>query len=194
VTSIAHFFSEYKDALTGVSWLLVAVGWFISNGQANQREKRKETRSEVDAICKVVAEVLIKCRTYYSTPPNDPKDDERGSEIAFEVHRIVTRTERLQDRVIYFNKAVDSVGSFFDAITSAPFQSKTRLPVSAGSPKLLEIEAAVHGLIDALEESFTFSYTNPRRRWNAAIKREFLNWLPLSLHKFLPSPKAKTRH
>ncbi|TSD59065.1 hypothetical protein FFI97_001665 [Variovorax sp. KBS0712] len=171
-----EFFSEYKDALITVGWLLAAAGWVISNFQANKREKRKETRSEVDAICKAAAEVVANCRVYYSALPSNDEDDTRAAEIAFEVHRIVKRTERLRGRVSSFEEAVVAVGSFYEAVTAEPFQSKSRETHGPGSPVLLGIEESVHSLIDQLEEGFTLAFTKPWLRFRRAVKNELNNW------------------
>lgn len=176
---VAKFFSDYKDALITVSWMVAAFGWVISNAQANRREKRKETRSEVDAICKAAAEVVLKCRIYFAELPTHDEDDARGSEIAFEVHRILRRTERLHSRVASFFEATSAGEIFFDAVTGLPFQSKTRQAVGPGSEKLRTIESSVHGLIDALEEGFTLAYSNPGRRWKHRIRNEWRNWWPI---------------
>jgi len=156
---ILWFFSTYKDVLITVGWLIAAVGWLVSNHQGNQREKRKETRSEVDAICKAAAELITKCRTYYASDPSDNEDDIRVAEIAFEVKRILIRTERLNRRVGKFKKAVYACGDFFDQVTQEPFASKGRPKLHVGSKIIQDIEASVHNLIDNLEEGFTEAFS-----------------------------------
>lgn len=171
-----QFFSDYKDALITVGWLLAAAGWIISNIQANSREKRKETRAEIDAICKAAAEVLANCRIYYAALPIEPEDDARSAEIGFEVHRIVKRTERLRFRVPAFGPAVTAVGGFFEAVTAEPFQSKSRSSYGPKSDVLVRVETAVHELIDELEEGFTMAFTNKSLRFIRAVKAEWKNW------------------
>ncbi len=156
---LVSFFTDYKDALITVSWVLAAVGWVITNRQSNTREKRKETRTEVDAICKAAAELLATCRKYYASGPDDAEDDARAAQIAFEVKRILVRTERLNRRVPKFKKAKEACGQFFDDVTQEPFQSKKRAKHGPGSALVRDIEDAVHSLIDQLEEGFSSAYS-----------------------------------
>lgn len=152
--AIAKFFTDYKDAFVVIGWLLVAFGWQITNRQANSREIRKETRAEIDSICEATAEVITKCRDYFSFEPTDPADDRRSAEIAFEVKRILIRTERLYRRNLMPKITRDACGEFFDAVTAEPFQSKTRSIHGPGSSVLQKIDESVHNLIDLLEENF----------------------------------------
>lgn len=156
---ISGFFTKYKDALVTVGWLIVAVGWLINNLQANNREKRKESRAEIEAICKAASEVIAKSRKYYSFLPSDEEDDVRTAEISFEVKRILIRTERLNRRVPHFTKAVFACGEFFDCVTSNPFASKNREKHGPGSQTLQGIETSVHNLIDQLEEGFSSAFS-----------------------------------
>jgi len=159
--AVGNFFVVYKDLLITVTWVLAAISWVVTNKQANRRELRKETRSEIDAISKAAAEVISKCRKYYSLPPSDPEDDVRSAEISFEVKRVLIRTERLSRRVgknSAFVKAKTACGDFFDAVTQDPFQSKNRGVLAPGSTELRLVEAGVHRLIDALEEGFTVAF------------------------------------
>jgi hypothetical protein len=156
--TVVAFFAKYKDVLITVGWLLAALGWTISNRQANNREMRKETRSEVDAICKAAAEVIGKCRSYYAAGPSADDDDAKAAEIAFEVKRILIRTERLNRRLAKFKPAVLAGGEFFDAVTQEPFQSKNRPKIGPGSRELEAVETGVHNLIDKLEEGFTSKF------------------------------------
>lgn len=153
---LAGFFTKYKDALVTVGWLVV--GWLIGNLQANNREKRKECRAEIEAICKAALELFLKLREYYSFLPSDEEDDIRIAEISFEVKRILIRTERLNRRVPHFKSALVACGEFFDCMISNPFASKSREKYGPGSQILREIEASVHNLIDQLEEGFSAAF------------------------------------
>ena len=156
---VAGFFTKYKDALVTVGWSVVALGWLITNWQANKREKRKESRAEVEAICKAASEVILKSRKYYSCLPSDDEDDVRAAEIAFEVKRILIRTERLNRRAPHFTSAVFACGEFFDCVTEQPFASKNREKHGPGSQTLQKIEMSVHNLIDKLEEGFSAAFS-----------------------------------
>lgn len=156
------FFIAYKDHLVVVAWLLVVIGWFFNNHQSNQRERRKETRSEIDAICRNVSELSKNCRDYYSSPIGE-NDISESSKIAFEVYRIVSRVERLNQRINRcdgrpFKEAVKCCGVFFDSVTSDPFKSSSRKALSPDSEFILNIEEATHRLMDSLEDGFTIAF------------------------------------
>ena len=156
--ALAGFFTKYKDALITVGWLLAALGWVVSNFQANQREKRKETRSEVDAICKAATEIIHKCRKYYGSQPTDPEEQARTAEISFDVKRILRRIQTLNTRTPKFQSAIVAGAEFFDVVTGEPFASKNRIIQTPGAPLLNQIEAVVSNLIDKVEEGFTRAY------------------------------------
>lgn len=156
--ALAAFFTKYKDGLITVGWLLAALGWVITNRQANQREKRKETRSEVDAICKAAAEVFQKAKKYYASDPADSEEEARVAEISFEVKRILRRTQTLHTRTKKFEGAILASAEFFDVVTGEPFASKSREIHKPGAPLLTKIEGAVSNLIDKLEEGFTKAF------------------------------------
>jgi hypothetical protein len=155
---IAAFFTKFKDALITVGWLVAAIGWMVTNNQANKREKRKETRSEVDAICKAAIEVISKCRKYYSNLPSDQDDNTRIAEISFEIKRILRRIQTLHKRTPKFSDAIVAGAEFFDVITSDPFASKSRSLHLPGDPLLIRIETELSNLIDKLEDGFTKAY------------------------------------
>lgn len=157
------FFALYKDYLVVVAWFLVVFGWFLNNYQSNLREKRKETKSEIDAICKSASELARFCHGYYLKPIDDEKDILDSSKIAFEVYRIVSRVERLNRRVKRcdgppFAEAAKCCSYFFEAITSDPFKSNSRKALLPDSEFILNIEEATHRLMDSLEEGFTVAF------------------------------------
>jgi hypothetical protein len=157
------FFKNYKDALVSVSWIIAALGWLVSNYQTNKREKRKEIRVEVDAICKNLADLLDRCRDYYSNDSSDPLDDVRSSKIAFEVHRIIFRVEKLNSRIKTcenrpFQSAQAACYDFMNAVTGDLFQSKMRPPILFNSIEFLNIEACTHELMNQLELAFSDHY------------------------------------
>lgn len=152
---VAGFFTEYKDALVTLSWVGGGISLVWTNQKANLREKRKETRTEVDGICKVAADVLAKCRKYYLDGPSAAEDTSRAAEIAFEVKRILIRTERLSRRNSSFLPAKKAAGEYFDSVTDTPFSSKDRGVFGPDSAVMQIVDAATHNLIDKLEECYS---------------------------------------
>lgn len=160
---IAGFFTTYKDLLIAISWIFVVSGWLVSSRQANDRERRKETRTEIDAICKAAIDIVDKCRKYYGVANEDSDDQRRVAEIYFEMKRFLIRAERLSRRVPSFSSAVLACGDFWDLVTEEPFDAPSR-PVHGPRSKLLgDIEMSVHRLIGEFEENFTAEYLSSWR-------------------------------
>jgi ElaB/YqjD/DUF883 family membrane-anchored ribosome-binding protein len=132
-------------------------GALISHWLSVRRELRKECRGEVDACCKMVAELLDKGRTYFALAAEDEEAKELSSEIVFELHRLTKRVERLKPRYRYFaiEQAIDAVG---ESLTGGNFDSKDRPKYGASSERVRSIEQDVHSLMDALEDGFSSSF------------------------------------
>lgn len=146
-----------KDLLIAGGWLLTIFGWFISGTQANNREIRKEIRSEVDACCKMVSDLLVKARVYYSSPPTDPLEQSRASEISFDLQRLITRIERLEKRYSQF-EMMGAGSELMDSLTGGDFATADRKLETANSDLMQKIESDIHFLIDRLEDGFYFVF------------------------------------
>lgn len=142
-----------KDLLIGGGWLFTIFGWFVSNTQANSREKRKEIRTEIDACCKLSAELLAKSRTYFGSTPLDPQSKPGAAQIRFDLQRLFTRVERLQKKYVGFD-VIGACEELLDSASGDPFESAQRPKFDADSDRMLKIESDVHCLIDQLEDGF----------------------------------------
>lgn len=142
-----------KDLLIAGGWLLIIIGWFVSNAQATSRETRKEVRAETDACINLLAELLTKARTYFCGTPADPLAKSRAAEIRFELHRLLTRIERLENKHGGFD-VIGACGELMDSVSGDPFESAERTELSADSDLMLKIESDIHFLIDQLEDGF----------------------------------------
>lgn len=147
-----------KDLLIAGGWIVAVAGWLVGNYQANRREKRKETRTEIDACCKMAAEILVKCRVYYGTLADDPLDASRSADIRFEVQRLFIRAERLQNKYAKF-EVIGACEELLDSSSGDQFESKERPVFAANSNLLLKIESDIHFLIDRLEDGFAKEFT-----------------------------------
>ncbi|MBS0340420.1 MAG: hypothetical protein JSS56_07820 [Proteobacteria bacterium] len=178
LSAVTDFLTTHKDALIAVTWIIAGANWIITNRQANRREVRKETRGEIDALIKALTELLGKCRVYYQHPATDAQDKTRSAEIAFEIKRILTRTQTMADRQPGFQLSADKASDLWERITGDPFQSSARQVVAADGPELQEIESAALALIDALEQGFSEGYAHgPGRRLRVAARHEADQWL-----------------
>ena len=142
-----------KDLLIAGGWLFTIFGWLVSNAQANRREKRKEARAEVDACIKLLAELVTKSRDYYGEAAANPQSKSRGSEIRFELQRLIARVERLERKHAQFD-VTGACGELMDSISGDPFESADRQALAADADLLLRIESAAHVLIEQLEDGF----------------------------------------
>ena len=146
-----------KDLLIAGGWFFTIVGWLVSNAQANGREKRKEARAEIDACIKLLAELAIKCRSYFGAPVTDLSAKSRAAEIRFELQRLITRVERLEGRYAEFDVA-GACGELLDAISGDPFESAAREVLAADSDFMLKVESDIHVLINQLEDGFVKAF------------------------------------
>lgn len=154
MTGVTEFFATYKDLLITGSWVIAATGWLISNRQANNRERRKETRSEVESIAKATVEIVALSRKYYEGKATDPEDTGRGVAISFEMCRLLRRVQKLGDRWAKIAPAIAFSGEFYEAVTGRDFQSKGRKPVAADSEEIQRIEELAYALIEIIESGF----------------------------------------
>ena len=142
-----------KDLLIAGGWLFTILGWFVSNTQANRRERRKEVRAEMDACIKLLAELLIKSRMYFCSSPSDTSAKPRAAEIRFDLQRLITRIERLENKHAEFD-VIGACGELMDSVSGDPFESAERTEFAADSDLMLKIESDTHFLIDQLEDGF----------------------------------------
>ncbi len=143
----------FKDVLIAVGWLVTIVGWGVSNRAANNREKRKESRAEVDACTKQLGELILKVRDYFTKPANDSQAKLASTTILFELRRLVGRLEILEAKYPQF-EVVNACGELFDSVTGDPFDSTERVELLPSSDHMLKIESDVLFLIGQLEMGF----------------------------------------
>jgi len=158
-----------------VAWILTGVGWAVSGFQANARESRKETRSEVDACCKIAADLLEKSRRYYGKAGADLACVAEASDINFTLRRLLTRMTRLRNQRRPFRHIMGAAGELFERVSGGDFDSIQRGAYAANSPRLRDIEEATHRLIDTLESAFALEFRTWSQRvveWNHARKHE----------------------
>lgn len=152
-----EWITDYKDLAVAMGWLVTMSGWFVSNGSANKREKRKEARTEIDACAKMAYEVLSLCREYLSSDPGADTCSLLAAKIRFELQRLFLRVERIEKKYPQF-ELCNAAGELLDSATGGDFDSSTRKPLELNDPVLLKIEADVHHLIDELEEGFSRAF------------------------------------
>ncbi|WP_179405583.1 hypothetical protein [Burkholderia guangdongensis] len=159
--SVASFIKDYGSA---IPWLLVTVGWFISNAQANRRELRKEVRSEISELENIVKDVGKELRSYYATAPASDLAHERALNIKMSMKALDSRFDRLYCHNLGEFPAeppveIQSVREqFFDAVTGEKFESAVR-PVGQELATILAKQHSaglklIDGLYSALLKEF----------------------------------------
>lgn len=135
-----------------VGLVITLIGWFVNNKSANKRENRKECRAEVDACCKLAADLFDKAKAYYSSIPK-AEDRPVAAEIRFNVQRLFIRVERLQERHQKF-EVIGACEEMLDSITGDSFESANRKAINLSDVLIIKIENDVHFLMDQLELGF----------------------------------------
>lgn len=135
------------------TWLVTGIGWLVANGQAKNREIRKEIRGEVDGLNKQIADIVVKARTYYALPSNDPLAISQAATLNFDLTSFLQRAERMEARHAHFDLS-GVLARFFGSVTDDPFGSASRVPIVASDPRLLQIEADANLIVQALELGF----------------------------------------
>lgn len=122
-----------------IAWVFVVAGWLISNRQANNREKRKEYRAEIDAIEKQVRVVLDSLGKYFLLKNGSPESQNLELQIKVLFRDIDLRRERLEKRknstsvTKFINDSNNAFESFFDLATGHYFESSETI-----DPKLVD--------------------------------------------------------
>lgn len=152
------------DAST-VGWILTAVGWIVSSQQANAREARKEKRAEIDACSKLAAELFDKSRKFYLKPGEDSSGKSEAAEIRFAMQRLLKRLERLQYQNSAFAIRVPA-GEYMDSLTGEDFESVARPALLPDDPRLQQMEADSHAVIDSMELGYERAFASAWwQRW-----------------------------
>lgn len=157
-----------------VAWVLTGVGWLVSSHQANGRESRKETRAEVDACCKIAAELLDKCRRHFGKPGSHADAVAESADISFMLGRLLIRMTRLRDQRAPFRHIMAAGSEMYERVSGGDFGSISRPQYAADSTRLIDIEGTTHRLIDTLESAFATEFRTYRQRvvqWNHKRKR-----------------------
>lgn len=160
----AEIAGAIKDFGPPVAWIIAAGGLVYNNYAANHRERRKEFRSEIDAIATTVKEVVKKLAAYYSQP-------ERGLEaksIELEVKALFREIDLKSDRISKrkFQNEVASVlkqcavahERFFDLATSKYFESDDWPSRDITTAHLLELHVQGLVLIEDMYSLFLKEY------------------------------------
>jgi len=123
-----------KDYGPPVAWIVAIIGLYFNNRSANTREKRKEFRSEIDAIEKIVKDLLGKLNTYNRSKTRDDAAKQTEVEIKVLFREIDMKWDRLARRQsggelrLLIAPCANCLEQFFDHATDKYFETDDRMP------------------------------------------------------------------
>jgi hypothetical protein len=149
-----------KDFGPPVAWIVAVSGFLYNNHTANHREKRKEFRSEIDAIEKVLKELVSKLNTYYKTEERD--DAAKALEIDIKVYfrELDLKWDRIQRRQtggtlgLLIDPCAQCLEDLYDHSTGKYFETADRLPRDQRGEFVQEIYVRALLFTEALHSLF----------------------------------------
>lgn len=143
---------EIKGIYYVLSWIVALVGWIVVNQQNNRREERKEIRSALSEIYKIVEDLTDKASKYHQTESPSSTD---AAAIKLQLQRLGQKITHLHFHDDTVNRSVYELRS---AITYENFDSHSHTAVNETSDLVNDIYFQAEQLIDALEGCFGRSY------------------------------------
>ncbi|WP_155740175.1 hypothetical protein [Burkholderia territorii] len=152
----------HENSFAG-QWLLIVIGWLVVNKQTNSRERRKEIRSTIDSIEKLILEIEVAARNYYKLEESTEDAQNQALQIKASFRTLSARIKLLRTysriRILKFWKNKFSISDtklidFRSAVTGGEFESSSRKAYAANHRVFSEISAAAGSLIDHLNEFY----------------------------------------
>lgn len=162
---MVQFLKDYGPAF---AWVIAALGWGITNFQANVREKRKELRSEIDALEKAIQTIAEKMATYLRRKEGDPAGPVSELEVIVLFQSVDRRIERLRKRQsggtlgLYIDRIEEERENFFDFCTGSYFQTPVLLSEPQLSQRITEVHSRAQILIETLHSFFLMKFDKIR--------------------------------
>lgn len=134
----------------------MVIGWFVTSGQADQREKRKEFRAEIDALEKILDGLMVKLGEYYRSVDRDDAAKLAELEIKAIYRSIDLRCDRLAKRQSggELGLLIDPINvlreELFDLGTGDYFESANRMPADLVPGFVLSLRYKSMALVEAL--------------------------------------------
>lgn len=138
---------------SAITWVIIVGGWIVVNRQSNNRELRKELRSEIDSIKEEVEEIVLMALSYHMESPS--------KESAFKLLGKLKRLNRKIFRLPLSEVEISSISYYSrklkQGITMQNFGIDEKVVRSLGydSEIVGGIENGAEDLVDDLERAFS---------------------------------------
>lgn len=153
---IQHIFPTYIAPIT--QWLVIIAGWIYVSWDNNQREHRKEIRSQVNEIKNLILETRDNSFQYYTSTASDPNAALLELQIKEKLDRIERSIDMLNNQTNAFSNKTTLV-KLKDSITGySQFESVSRQPLPHRDRLHGEISLNSINSILYLEECFNNKY------------------------------------
>lgn len=139
----------WSELLPWAGPVITLIGWFIVNGQNNDRERRKEARSAADR-CKTLAREVSQLGYNYWLGKGDVAPWQIKAQLE-ELEVEITRFPESKGRSKLIDRHIDLV----EAITGLDFESATMKPRAASHAIYREMAIARQRLLAEIEQQFS---------------------------------------
>lgn len=154
----------YLTLLVSVlNFVLAGISLYANNFFANQRERRKETRSKLDEIIKQLEALQASALVFHT---NEAYDEGEGESLV----RALTRMQNSVGRVVFFRDDVNlvrKVVAFRQAISARNFEEAEFSQQRSKSDLLLGIVNAKEELHSVLEQAYEQVFPVQVKSWLA---------------------------
>lgn len=168
MSGVAQFLKDFGPAF---AWIIAAIGWTLSNYQANTREKRKEFRAEIVNIESTLSTVIDKLSTYFHMRKRDEAAKVLEIEIVGLFKSIDTQCERLAKRQkggdlgLYVDEINAFREDFYDYATGRYFETAWRVPLKNLSTHVQGLHGKASLLVESLHTLFLAKFDGIKKVW-----------------------------
>jgi hypothetical protein len=151
---------EWIRALAPIgTWGILVLGWIVGNRYANQREKRKEIRLQLDGYWERIDDLECLAIKYHTTELTDNELKTLSRKIVSAISRNYTMINRLHLDPADEEQAIILHVDLKKAITLNNFDSADHAILPVDNELLEEISNACTEITNFLEYSFIEKYT-----------------------------------
>ena len=136
-----------------VALLVVVVGWFVANNQANTRETRKEARQMLDEVKRQVTQTGTDVLAYLGDPESG-----LATTIKSTLDTVEIELSRMPNFSIRGAPLLGRLVDFQDASTGGDFETKGRPVRGPDSPEVTSVVRTRNALLAEIERQFRAYY------------------------------------